>query len=157
MQHDKAHSLPDSLRHAIDHRILNAVVRTVAPPKQHVGRGQDFGRQAMLRLFKRGRANFNGRAESGGKCFRDRAMNSLRINRLDLGLRSLVDEFVPNRDANHGKETGVREQGTGRDDEMEDTVRRRRGQTKGTPNWEPSDSLQLAAMLSLSIIKQTNQ
>ena len=53
--------MPSSTRllHAIDDLVLDALVGRMAPPGQHVGLGQHFVRQPVLRLLERGDARLH--------------------------------------------------------------------------------------------------
>ncbi|MNL24963.1 hypothetical protein D3C87_1464190 [compost metagenome] len=53
MQHDQAHALPDMFHHALDDDIVDLVMRSVTPPDQHIGLGQNSLGQAVFGLLQR--------------------------------------------------------------------------------------------------------
>ena len=93
MQDDEPHALPHALGHALDHGIVNPAMVTMPPPQQHIGAGQPFRAQAMLRLLQcRGG---NGEARIVAQQIGNRLVHAIGIERRNGGTAALVNIFAP--------------------------------------------------------------
>ena len=57
VQYDEAHALQDALLHALHDLVCYLTMAHVTPPREHVGRLQDFLAQPVLGLVERGHAH----------------------------------------------------------------------------------------------------
>ena len=98
MQDDQAHAFPDALLHALDDLVGDLAMGGMAPPEQHVGRGEALGGQAVLGLLERRGRGLDPAVlvERRG----NRRMHAVRIERAHLLARLLMNVLAPDNGPN---------------------------------------------------------
>jgi putrescine oxidase len=103
VQHEQPHAAKHRVLDPVDDRVVDLVVRYVAPPRQHVGGVDDGSAQPVLGLLERRGAHAHVVAQQLAEARRDRAVDSVGIDRAHVRLLALVHVLAPDGHADHAQ------------------------------------------------------
>src|SRR2546423_4634780 len=83
---------------SVDDLIRHPVVRSVAPPREHIGGREDLRRKAMLWFVEGGAPNVHRVAQLALDAFGDRGVHAIGVELANRWIASFVNELVPDRD-----------------------------------------------------------